>query len=88
MSAYLERFKWFASCQQWKGGAWFINLSSLLTRNGLQVYTSMPLDQASDYGALKKVTLPAGRRIEVKKSKSERGETETEYIFQYMERDG
>ncbi|XP_045215060.2 trichohyalin-like [Mercenaria mercenaria] len=57
MDAYLERFERFAKSQGWKEETWAVSLSSLLTGKGLDVYTSMPPDQANDYTALKKAVL-------------------------------
>ena len=57
MDAFLERFERFASNQGWPEGIWAVSLSPLLTGKGLQVYSSMPSDQASDYEKLKKAIL-------------------------------
>ena len=39
---FLERYERFATSQESDGNDWTISLSSLLTGNDLQVYSSMP----------------------------------------------
>ena len=64
------------------------SLSALLTGKGLEVYTSMPPEQAGDYPALKKAVLKRyqlteeGFRLKFRDSKPEQGET----VFQFMAR--
>ena len=57
MDAYIERFERFARSQGWREDTWAVSLSALLTGKGLEVYTSMPPEQAGDYPALKKAVL-------------------------------
>ena len=86
MDAYLERFERFASSQKWVEDTWAISLSLLLTGKGLQVYTSMPPEQANDYRALKTAVLKRyqlteeGFQTKFRQSKPENGET----VFQFM----
>ena len=88
MDAYIERFERFARSQGWKEDTWAVSLSSLLTGKGLEVYTSMPPEQADDYPALKKAVLKRyqvteeGFRLKFRDSKPEQGET----VFQFMAR--
>ena len=57
MDAYIEYFERFARSQGWREDTWAVRLSSLLTWKGLEVYTSMPPEQADDYTALTKAVL-------------------------------
>ena len=88
MDAYIERFERFARSQGWRDDTWAVSLSSLLTGKGLEVYTSMPPEQADDYPALKKAVLKRyqlteeGFRLKFRDSKPEQGET----VFQCMTR--
>ena len=88
MDAYIERFERFARSQGWREDTWAVSLSSLLTGKGLEVYTSMPPEQADDYPALKKAVLKLyqlteeGFRLKFRDSKPEQGET----VFQFMAR--
>ena len=88
MDAYIERFERFARSQGWREDTWAVSLSSLLTGKGLEVYTSMPPEQADDYPALKKAVLKRyqlteeGFRLKFRDSKPEQGET----VFQFMAR--
>ncbi len=76
-----ERFERFAGSQKWPEDTWAVSLSSLLTRKGLEVLTSMPPEQANDYQALKKAVLKRyqlteeGFRQKFRESKPENGET-------------
>jgi len=88
MDAYIERFERFARSQDWREDTWAVSLSSLLTGKGLEVYTSMPPEQADDYQSLKKAVLKRyqlteeGFRLKFRDSKPEHGET----VFQFMAR--
>ena len=88
MDAYIERFERFAKSQKWQEETWAISLSSLLTGKGLVVYTSMPMDQALDYKALKTALLKRynlteeGFRTKFRESKPDQGET----VFQFVAR--
>ena len=65
-----------------------LSLSSLLTGKGLEVYTSMPPEQADDYPVLQKAVLKRyqlteeGLILKFRDSKPEQGET----VFQFMAR--
>jgi hypothetical protein len=61
MDAFLERFERFALAQKWHKDIWAVGLSPFLTGKGLDVYTSMPAMQASDYDDLKKAVLKPDR---------------------------
>ena len=88
MGTYIERFERFAKSQGWRDHTWAVSLTSLLTGRGLEVYTSMPPEQADDYPALKKAELKRyqlteeGFRVKFRDSKPEQGET----VFQFMAR--
>ena len=88
MDAYIERFERFAESQDWNQATWAVNLSSLLTGKGLEVYTSMPPTEASNYQALKVAVLKRyqlteeGFRKKFRESKAEHGET----VYQFMAR--
>ena len=88
MDAYIERFERFARSQGWREDTWAVSLSSLLTGKGLEVYTSMPPEQADDNPALTKAALKRyqlteeGFRLKFRDSKPEQGET----VFQFMAR--
>ena len=85
MNAYIERF---ARSQGWREDTWAVSPSSLLTGKGLEVYTSMPPEQADDYPALKKAVekryqlTEEGFRLKFRDSKPEQGDT----VFQFMAR--
>jgi hypothetical protein len=57
MNTFLERFEHFALAQKWHKYIWAVGLSPLLTGKDLDVYTSMPASQASDYDELKKALI-------------------------------
>ena len=57
MGAYLERYEWFTTSQEWDEGYWAVSLSPLLTGKGLQVYSSTPPDNANNYEKLKTALL-------------------------------
>ena len=48
LDAYLERFECFAVSQHWNREDWAVCLSPLLTVKALQMYTSMPSENAHD----------------------------------------
>ena len=52
MDADLDIYEWFSASHNCKQNKWAIYLSALLTGKGLQVYTSMPPDDANDFGKL------------------------------------
>ena len=81
IDAYIERFERFARSQGWREDTWAVSLSSLLTGNGLEVYTSM---QPKDYPALKRAVLKCywlteGFRLKFLDNKPEQGETTSVY---------
>lgn len=86
IDAYIERFERFSISQGWKEDTWAISLSSLLTGKGLEVYTSMPPEQASDYQELKTAVLKRyqltedGFRTKFRESKPEQGETVNQFM--------
>ena len=88
MDAFLERFERLASSQGWPEEIWAVSLSPLLTGKGLQVYSSMPSNQANDYEELKKAILKRyqlteeGFRLKFREGIPEKGET----VFQFMAR--
>ena len=88
MDAYIERFERFATTQKWDKSTWAVSLSSLLTGKGLDVYTAMPVEQASDYDALKKAVLKRyqlteeGYRNKFRDCRQLQGET----VFQFVAR--
>ena len=53
LDVYLERFEHFTVSQHWTREDWAVSLSPLLTGKALQVYTSMPSENAHDYDRLK-----------------------------------
>lgn len=88
MDAFLERFERFAESQLWPEAQWAVSLSPLLTGKGLQVYSSMPSTEASNYSNLKTALLKRyqltedGFRSKFRNSKPESGET----VFQFVAR--
>ena len=57
MDTFIERFERFAESQGWKRDEWAVCLSPLLTGKGLQVFSSMPSDEALNYDSLKRALL-------------------------------
>ncbi|XP_053406560.1 uncharacterized protein LOC123546230 [Mercenaria mercenaria] len=88
IDAYLERFERYAQIQNWGEESWAISLSSLLTGMGLEVYTSMPQEEACNYDSLKKAILrryqltEEGFRSKFRQSKPDQGES----VFQFVSR--
>ena len=88
MDAFLERFERFAESQLRPEAQWAVSLSPLLTGKGLQVYSSMPSTEASNYSNLKTALLKRyqltedGFRSKFRNSKPESGET----VFQFVAR--
>jgi hypothetical protein len=52
MDAYLEWYERFAKSQGWDEDDWAVCLSPLLTGKGLEVYASMPPEEAMDCEAM------------------------------------
>ncbi len=57
IDAFLERFERFAQSQHWAQDTWAVSLSPLLTGKALDVYSSLPLDEANEYETLKTAIL-------------------------------
>ena len=53
LDAYLQRFERYATEQGWKQKNWALNLSALLSGKALDVYSTLPIDEAQDYAKLK-----------------------------------
>ena len=86
MDIFIERFERFAESQGWNRDEWAVCLSPLLTGKGLQVFSSMPSDEALQYDELKKALL---KRYEMTKegftnkfrhTKPEQGETTHQFV--------
>ena len=95
IDAYLIRFERYASTQGWPKPHWAVNLSTLLSGKGLEVYYSLNETQAEDYDYLKKAILnryelnEEGFRSKFKSCKPEEGESGVQYghrILKYFER--
>ena len=88
IDAFLERFERFARSQRWAEDSWAVSLSPLLSGKGLDVYTSMPAEQANDYNELKRAVLrryqltEEGFRVRFRETKPKREET----VYQYVAR--
>ena len=54
MDTFTERSKRFAESQGWNRDEWAVCFSPLLTGKGLQVFSSMPSDEALQYDILKR----------------------------------
>ena len=57
MDTFIESFERFAESQGWNRDEWAVCLSPLLTGKGLQVFSSVPSDEALQYDVLKKALL-------------------------------
>ena len=81
MDTFIERLERFAESQGWNRDEWTVCLSPLLTGKCLQVFSSMPLDEALQYDLLKKALLKRyemteeGFRNKFRHTKPEQGET-------------
>ena len=86
MDTFIERFKRFAESQGWNRDERAVPLSPLLTGKGLQVFTSMPSDEALQYDVLKKALLKRyemteeGFRNKFRHTKPEQGETAHQFV--------
>ncbi len=99
MDIFLERFERFSKAQKWPKEEWSVNLSTLLTGKGLQVFTSVPVDQIHDYDGLKAIKLllllkryqltQEGFRRKFREEKQETDETVLQFVARlrrYLER--
>ena len=86
MDTFIERFERFAESQGWQRDEWAVCLSPLLTGKGLQVFSSMPSDEALQYDVLKKALLKRyemteeGFRNKFRHTKPEQGETAHQFV--------
>ncbi|KAJ8030959.1 hypothetical protein HOLleu_27522 [Holothuria leucospilota] len=86
MDAYLRRFERFAQIAGWDQSEWAGMISTLLTGRALEVYSRLPLEQATSYEKLKEALLhkyqltAEGFRVKFRSSKREKGETYSQYI--------
>ena len=86
MDTFIERFERFAESQGWNRDEWAVCLSPLLTGKGLQVFSSMPSDEALQYDVLKKALLKRyemteeGFRNKFRHTKPEQGETAHQFV--------
>ena len=85
LDAYLQRFERYATEQGWKQKNWALNLSALLSGKALDVYSTLPIDEAQDYAKLKLALLrkynltEEGYRTKFKTSKPKQDETAAQY---------
>ena len=81
IDTFIERFERFAESQGWQRDEWAVCLGPLLTGKGLQVFSSMPSEEALQYDVLKKELLKRyemtekGFRNKFRHTKPEQGET-------------
>ena len=86
MDTFIERFERFEESQDWQRDEWAVYLSPLLTGKGLQVFSSMPSDEALQYDVLKKALLKRyemteeGFRNKFRHTKPEQGETTHQFV--------
>ena len=86
MDTFIERFERFVESQGWNRDEWAVCLSPLLTGKGLQVFSSMPSDEALQYDVLKKALLKRyemteeGFRNKFRHTKPEQGETAHQFV--------
>ena len=85
LDAYLQRFERYAASQGWDEDHWATCLSALLRGKALDVYSRLPLDDASDYGSLKSALLKRfrmteeGFRCKFRSARSDFGETPSQF---------
>ncbi|XP_060603795.1 uncharacterized protein LOC132756686 [Ruditapes philippinarum] len=88
IDSFLERFERFAIRQDWERDTWAMSLSSLLSGQGLEVFTSLPIEEANKYDTLKRAILKRyqlteeGFRVKFRQSRPLPGES----VFQFIER--
>ncbi|XP_041372853.1 uncharacterized protein LOC121386121 [Gigantopelta aegis] len=81
MDSYLRRFERYAEVQKWPTEMWATHLSALSKGRALDVYASMPSEQALNYNNLKEALLKRydltedGFRLKFRTGKPETGET-------------
>ena len=86
MDAYINRFERYARAKEWGEEVWALNLSTLLTGQGLQVYDSLTPADADDYPTLKKALLrrykhtEEGYREKFKQAKPEVTESAEQFV--------
>ena len=86
LDMYLQRFERYAATQNWNRDEWALNLSSLLTGKALNVYSSIPIEDAHQYEILKFALLKAynltedGYKQKFRTSKPENCETAMQFI--------
>jgi hypothetical protein len=87
MDAYITRFEKYANLQKWDTSIWALNLGTLLTGKGLEVYDSLTPEEQDIYTILKDALLrrylltEEGFRDKYKNSKPEAGESAEQYII-------
>ena len=86
MDSYISRFERYAIAQGWKDEEYALYLSSLLRGKALDVYTRLPIDDASDYKKVKAALLKHylltedGYRVKFHTSRMEKGETASQFM--------
>ena len=86
LDMYLQRFERYAAAQNWNRDEWALNLSSLLTGKALNVYSSIPIEDAHQYEILKFALLKAynltedGYKQKFRTSKPDNCETAMQFI--------
>ena len=85
IDAYLERFERFATSQKWDVATWSFSLSPLLTGKALEVYSSLPIDDANTYDKLKTAILrryqltEEGFRLKFRNTRPDRFDTAKQF---------
>ena len=85
LDSYIRRFERFSTAAGWPEADWAVSLSTLLTGRALEVYSRLPIDQASDYKQLKLALLKRyrltedGFREKFKLARPEAGETYAQF---------
>ena len=86
MDAYINRFERYATANDWDEEVWALNLSTLLTGQGLQVYDSLTPADADYYPSLKRALLrrykhtEEGYREKFKQAKPEVTESAEQFV--------
>ena len=95
IDSYLQRFERFATNAGWTDTIWAIHLSALLKGKALEVYSRLPVSEASSYKDLKLALLKRfqlteeGFHSKFRSSKPEQGETPSQFfarIDNYIEK--
>ena len=85
MDAYLKRFERFAESAGWNHDRWATNLSALLQRTALDVYSRLSSIEVINYEILRESPLKRcqlteeGFRLKFRKSTPEKGETASQF---------